>query len=452
MIDPINQQFNDLVLSHPQEAQETFAALLGDMESADCKFADKLIPTFLKPIFISREQARRIEDILFHVMSVLEKITRLYFSHPQLKDFFQVRTREAELMEVDPGYRRTVLISRPDSFFVDGTLRFVEFNCDSPAGAGYTDTEEYLMQGRFPFNLLAKRYAFASPRRMSGLAETLLSAYKEFAGPGACPRIAIVDWDNVRTVNEFRIIQAHLKKKGLEVVIADPRALRRRGNRLFYKDFEIDLIYRRVIFRELMEHYDEVQDMLTAYRDGAVCVVNPLRSRLASNKAILGIMTNLKEFREFFTDDERAVIQKHVPWTRRVMDIQTHYDDNPVFLRKHIKSHRTHLVLKPADSYGGKNVVIGCECGQSDWDALVERILSNSEDWVVQRYVPINQIEVPVMARDAFGLEVKKFNVNPFVFNGHYCGSVARFSDRSVINVSAGGGLVPVMEYSEEIS
>ncbi len=41
----------------------------------------------------------------------------------------------------------------------------------------------------------------------------------------------------------------------------------------------------------------------------------------------------------------------------------------------------------------------------------------------------------------------EKFNVNPFVFAHKYAGSVARLSDQSVINVSAGGGLVPVVNY-----
>jgi len=73
--------------------------------------------------------------------------------------------------------------------------------------------------------------------------------------------------------------------------------------------------------------------------------------------------------------------------------------------------------------------------------------LRNHEDWVVQRYVDITQITVPVMNGKSIKMVSKKYNINPFVFAHRYAGSVARLSDQSVINVSAGGGLVPVINY-----
>ena len=102
-----------------------------------------------------------------------------------------------------------------------------------------------------------------------------------------------------------------------------------------------------------------------------------------------------------------------------------------------------------AKFHGGKGVAIGHETEQADWDKLAIRILENNEDWVVQRYVAINEMPIPVAKNGTFELQIKKFNINPFIFNGKYAGSVTRLSDQSVINVSAGGGLVPVIEYQK---
>jgi hypothetical protein len=40
-------------------------------------------------------------------------------------------------------------------------------------------------------------------------------------------------------------------------------------------------------------------------------------------------------------------------------------------------------------------------------------------------------------------MRLKRFNINPFGLGGRYAGTITRISDRAVINVSAGGGLLP---------
>ena len=40
-------------------------------------------------------------------------------------------------------------------------------------------------------------------------------------------------------------------------------------------------------------------------------------------------------------------------------------------------------------------------------------------------------------------MRLKRFNINPFALGGRYAGMITRISDRAVINVSAGGGLLP---------
>jgi len=306
-----------------------------------------------------------------------------------------------------PATKKNVVISRPDSFLINNNLRFLEFNCDSPAGSALTDTLEEIFLETFPFKELAQKFKFHHARRLDSLLSALLGCYEEFAGKNKKPNIAIIDWKEVKTQNEFKILKSHFKKKGYDTVIADPRELKFYKGRLEYNGFPIDLVYRRVIFKELMEKIDEVQSLIEAYRKGKVCIVNPLRSRLASNKATLAIMTDQKEYKHFFTEEENRVIHKHIPWTRRVVDMQIHYQNNLVFLLKHIRSHKDGLVLKPADSYGGRGVTIGCETPSEKWTDLIERIILNKEDWVVQKYVDIVKMTVPEMVNGTVKLTKK---------------------------------------------
>ena len=297
----INEHYDEVVLSHPKEAQDAIAFLKEEMARRNCKFGTEILPTFFKPVFMSQVERNSISEITGHIMDILDKVTRLYFSHPELKEFFYIDKRDEDIINVDHGCAKNVMISRPDSFLVNDSLRFVEFNCDSPAGlAGYATQPRKFCGKHLSFEKLSDRYTFHPQKRSGYLLAALLEGYKEFGGTKEKPNIAIVDWEGVRTTNEFQILQALFIKKGYETIIADPRQLKLVDGRLEHKGFPIDLIYRRVIFKELMAKRDEVKDFLRASQDGKVCVVNSLRSRLASNKATLAIMTNQKRFQGSF--------------------------------------------------------------------------------------------------------------------------------------------------------
>lgn len=445
----LNDQFIELLKSHPQKSHEALKILLEEMERKDCKFGNDIVPIFLKPIFVAKSDIDKISRILTHVISILEKICQLYFTHPELKDYFCLGPKDELLLEFDHGYNRNVIISRPDSFLVHHFLNFVEFNCDSPAGPGYCDVQEDAFHKLFPLSDMKEQYSFAKHSRSGNLLDALLLAYKEFSGTENKPNIAIVDWKEVRTKNEFHIIQRIFKSRGYETIVADPRELKFQNNQLSCDGFPIDLVYRRVIFKEMVAHLDDVQAFVKAIQKGKVCVANPLRSRLASTKAILAIMTNQKDYAGYFTPEENEIIKKYIPWTRRVVDVETDYEDQTINLKKFVIQHRDDLVLKPSDSYGGKDVSIGSETSSTDWAVLLNQIIGNHLNWVVQKRVEIPQTEVPLMNGDDMSFQTKKFNINPFIFSGKYAGSIARYSDQSVINVSAGGGMVPVIEYEE---
>ena len=79
----------------------------------------------------------------------------------------------------------------------------------------------------------------------------------------------------------------------------------------------------------------------------------------------------------------------------------------------------------------------------SQWESVLET--ARRDRYVAQEYIPIPEIELPVFTEDGFRFEKKKINMNFFAFNGKYAGGMARVSDSSIINISAGGGLIPLL-------
>ena len=143
------------------------------------------------------------------------------------------------------------------------------------------------------------------------------------------------------------------------------------------------------------------------------------------------------------TEEEKVIVEKHIPWTRLVADEDTLYDGKKVGILNFLRENRANMVMKPIGLYGGKNVAIGHEMTDADWQEVLVTALK--EKYVAQEYIPIPEIDLPVYDEKGLHFEPKKVNMNFFAFNGKYAGGMARVSDSSIINISAGGGLIPVM-------
>ncbi len=85
---------------------------------------------------------------------------------------------------------------------------------------------------------------------------------------------------------------------------------------------------------------------------------------------------------------------------------------------------------------------LGTETPQDAWDAIIEGH-AEAGDWVVQEYIPVPEEMFPVIEDGHVQMRLKRFNINPFALGSRYAGMLTRISDRAVINVSAGGGLLP---------
>ena len=61
----------------------------------------------------------------------------------------------------------------------------------------------------------------------------------------------------------------------------------------------------------------------------------------------------------------------------------------------------------------------------------------------MQEYVPIPEEMFPTIDDGHVQMRLKRFNINPYCIGGRYVGMMTRISDQAVINVAAGGGILP---------
>ncbi len=441
MIQNLNHAYDEYLKAHEPEAIKAIPLFLKNLEKTYFRYGRYTIPTFFKPFLVTQRQEQILKSTALTVSEIISRATRLYFEQEHLAGLFHLNSEVAELIKIDPGYSQPVVFARYDAILAGDSLKLVEFNCDSPAGAAYTDQiENALLAEEMLQGFIGEHHLHATTRAQAIL-DTLLAVYEEFGGYET-PNIAIVDWRTVRTRPEFEYLQSHFESKGYHTVIADPRDLRYKGGKLYYKNEPIRLILRRVIFDELVERLSDVQDLIKAYRDRAVCVVNPLRSRLASTKALLSVLTNT-EYDHYFTDKENKAKKEFVPWTRRIQDAENFYGHKKLYLIDFLKEEKETLVLKPSLSYGGRDVTIGCETPDEKWNETIDKALKG--DWVVQEYVSLPTITVPVVINKKLDFDYKKYNCSALISGGKYGGGFVRVSNESVVNVARGGGLIPAI-------
>ena len=444
------RDLNESYLEHLQKsgelASEQLASLKSFLTRKQCTFKGEPMPTLLKPNFVSERQS----EILIHAVETmsraLNKFILLYMENEQVRNIMKFSDREYELFSIDPGYSKPLVISRLDAFLQDHSLKFLEFNCDSPAGIAYADVLEDGFRELFKVYPFLENWEIGFTRRQDLLLSSLLECYREFKAKSESlpdrPVIAIVDWDDVSTYSEFGLHEKHFRENGYETLICSPMKFSIKDGKAYARDREVHLIYRRVITRELLNRWEEVNDFVQSIKDGLVCCCNSFRSYIVGNKKVLSVITDPR-FQTIYSDDELDLIRKTIPWTKILADTEVLFGEREVRLREFTRYHKDLLVLKPANMYGGKDVYLGQETEQKVWENILEEHIGD-ESWVVQLYIDIPRDLFPEIDRPAT-IKEKYVNINPFALLNQYSGTITRVSDSPVINVSAGGGLVPTL-------
>jgi hypothetical protein len=410
------------------------------LEGHDVVFNGHTIPFVLMPHFVSPRQVARVRRAVECLCRVLDRFCDAYPRDERLRSELALPPFEDALVRIEPGFQRPLRICRLDAFLAGYEVKFLEFNADSPAGIGYTDVLYAGLRRSIELPRVEAEFDTAYSPMLPLLIETLLDAYRERRETRPDlperPRIALVDKPGSPSVPEFRIVCNAARAAGIEATHGTTEELDYDGSTLRVRGEPAHLVYRRVLVDDVREG-----DLTAAARDGSICLVNPPRARVANNKKLFALLDDPR-FVHLVRKDEAEVIAETIPWTRILRTGRVTYGKWVVDLLDFVSDNRQRLVLKPASEYGGHGVSLGIETDQAEWDRIIAEHADRG-DYIVQEYVPVPEEMFPTVEDGRVQMRLKRFNINPFGIGGRYAGMITRISDRAVINVSAGGGLLP---------
>jgi hypothetical protein len=427
---------------------------LTELRAAKLTFGDRVHCPFLRPFFLSPEDETRVRPVAETIAELGERVALAALAEEKLFAQFHLRPEEARLARLPGGTGRVSTASRLDAFLLPESLKFAEYNGESPAGAGYSETLGEIFSELPVMAQFSKRYSVHRYPLSAKLLDALVLSYVDWGGTSKRPQIAIVDWKGVPTWSEFEILKARFERMGVPTLVTDPRDLTFDGQKLSAHGKKIDLVYRRVLINDIVAKPAECAALVNAYTVKAVCVANSFRCKIPHVKAFFAVLTDDRN-KALFSQAERKVIVNHVPWTRVVADVRTMHGGESVDLLAFIRKERENLVLKPSDEYGGSGVTLGWETSESAWENAIQAAISspgpedNGACWVVQERIPIRREVFPYITASG-EVEFRDMLVDfaPYLFRGKLAGYLTRLSATGLANVTSGGGQIPSFRVS----
>lgn len=420
-------RYHKILEGDPYRDLEWAEALQARMKASHLMAGNRPVSPVLRPHFITRRQYATLVKAAEALFGAIHRVEQLALERPQLLARMQLLPAEKMLAGVDPGYSFVSVTSLLDTNLHNGSLRFVDYNSETPLGVAFGEALDNLFYDAPPVREFRKKYPLAKLGGTRYLLTALLKSYKEF-GRKDKPNIAIVEFRQpfqTSEPEEYLVLADFFRSEGYNVEVVSPDQLEYRNGVLRKGDFKIDLVYRRVKVQEFLGRFDLSHPLMRAYRERAVCVVNSFRSEIAQKKAIFDLLTD-ETLTAGFPSAERKAIREFVPWTRVVAATNTTFQDQTVDLPDFILKNREKLVLRPNDESTAQHAFRGADTDAAGWEKALKQAMRTP--YVVQEETAPTVFPFPVYQYGTMQMRDLRVDVHPHSFLGkvHGCSSYIR--------------------------
>jgi hypothetical protein len=435
-------RYNKILESEPYRDLEWANTLQEQMKVRRLMSGNRPVSPVLRPHFVTKRQYTNLVKAAEPLHSAIHRVEKLALGTPQLLTRMHLLPAEKMLASVDPGYQFPSVTSLLDTNLHNGSLRFVDYNADTPPGVAFGETLDNLFYDSGPVKEFRKKYALTKVGGTKYLLNSLLKSYKEFR-KNSQPNIAIVEFRQPyqpTDSDEFQVLADYFRREGYKTEIVSADQLEYRAGVLRKGDFRIDLVYRRVKVHEFLVRFDLSHPLMRAYRDHAVCVVNSFRSELGRKKAMFDLLTD-ETVTNGFPSVERKAIREFIPWTRMVGATNATYQDRTVDLPDFILKNRARLVLEPNDDSAGQHAFRGADTDDAGWEKALKQAMRSP--YVVREETEPTRFEFPVYQSGSVQMRELRVDVHPHSFLGKVQGCSSYIRAETPSGFTTISGLAP---------
>lgn len=395
----------------------------------------------LSALIMSEAKKQELQDISSGLVAALSRLVEMLRSKSAKMpfDLFNMTNKLTPFIEEDNS-QCVSYITRLD-FVKDlqGVYKLVEVNADTPCAMPETFYANKLAEAYF-----AKMHNLDLVARSSGeeLAEPFLALLRQekycnreqvriaFAADAAYDE----DWANAKFV--FNKVREVLRKQNMPMVVScrlvslDKLIVQDNGvyipNDVFKKEDKVDILYRLHPLELLMD--DESDDgfpvglkLMELANWGEVDFVNPIKSIVLQNKALLALAWYLYQHHLFWNAEEEILLGKHLA--------PTYLDSNALRGQRYIK--------KPIFGREGAGIAIVEPNGLASYEAEDD---CEDCDLIYQQFIASADVEQEADNGTVNG----KYTYSCFVINGKASETFVRLEPGEITGIDA--YFVPVLD------
>lgn len=269
--------------------------------------------------------------------------------------------------------------ARPDVYFDGSAFKLLELNiCSALGGLDQAAVNRALLE-------VPEFRAFAEEHRLgfSDTAAEFAAALRDIAAPvaeGDSPVVAMTEWTDGLAAygHRMQVLQEQMGAAGLDVRLAEAGQFKEKAGKLFLDGTPVDMVLRYFSVDEICSDpsgEELLEPIVRAHESGRTVLHSTLDSYLYSNKGCMYLLSDPR-WREAFTAEESALIDRVLPWTRALSGAD---------VVEQALAERDSLILKPRVGYAGTGTVAGWAAGEREWREAVAA--HTGDGYIVQRRV-----------------------------------------------------------------
>lgn len=376
--DKVYETYKTHVNSHLEENRRGAMAFKEAVENSPLN-RGTLEKTVHIPKVFDEETAEQFKEIVQTGCRIFGKVIREYREHEDYRRLFPFSKELEELILLPAQYDCLLPIARLDIFYHEDTreFQFCEINTDGTA-AMFRDVELRKALIHNPAHRAVEQAFELEPFELfDSWVKTFLSIYETYPKKKEQPHVAIVDFLENATLQDFEEFERSFEKAGISCETCDITELEYKDKALYSpKGNRIDAIYRRAVTADIMANYDKVTAFLNAVREDAVFIAGSFATQLIHTKWLFYVL-HLDRTKSFLTEEEQAFVETHVPLTVEFSPDYITLEE--VFVRKN------DYILKPMDAYASKGIYAsGREYSQEDWEKTAADLYGKG--YICQQY------------------------------------------------------------------
>ncbi|MCL2889477.1 MAG: carboxylate--amine ligase, partial [Eggerthellaceae bacterium] len=256
---------------------------------------DEVVDSSFIPRLYSHETYLAFKNTAETIHRILCKVIEHYLQDPLYRSIFSFDERLVELILLPRGYPSLLPFARVDVFLDEDDLRvaFCEFNADGSSGM---NEDREILASIAPsrsFKEFSRRHHVASSELFASWVDEFIRIYESYEFRVEKPRVAICDFLENAIIDEFHIYAGFFEARGIPCSIVDVRELRFDGQALRGPDgTAIDAIWRRSVTNDIIDHWDQSQELINALRARKVALIGSFAGHIVHDKQIFRALSN----------------------------------------------------------------------------------------------------------------------------------------------------------------